>query len=212
MIPFSIGNVKMNLPSSWEEITTKQMIEIKKTGSEDFCSLLSILTGVDYKTIYNADISEFTVDQLSAGLEWMKTSPDFINLDKPETLTIGGKTMAVVNNLSVKTLGQKIFFEQKIFPFVKAEGDVVVSIDPEAIPIALAIYFQPLYTGHKFNPDEIDSMVALCGEVPVTQAFPVANFFLKKYFDYESSKKSSISIPKMTTSQPDFQTLNSLAT
>ncbi len=197
MIPFKLGDTSLKIYSSWDEVPTETLIQLKHMKNpKDFCEILSILTGCEYKLIADAEVSDITMQQLSLALKWMNNKINFLALPMPTFLKFGADSIKVVQDLGTKTLAQKSCFQQMIFPMVNMEAHEngsqhIVSIEPEAVPIALAIYFQPLITGKIFDPEHLDETIALAGKIPVTQSFPVANFFLRKYFGLESLKSSS---------------------
>jgi hypothetical protein len=60
MIPIKIGSISAQLPTSWDEVTLGQYIEMAKHSDDlSIIRLLSILSGVDYLILLNVNADTF---------------------------------------------------------------------------------------------------------------------------------------------------------
>jgi hypothetical protein len=193
MIPFKLGSTQLNIPSSWDEITTEQVVEFKHMKNKmDLCEILAILTGVDYKLIAAAEVSQLALNQISLAVKWFRNKIDFLSLEMPTFLEFGETKIKVKQDLGTKVMAQVSQMNQQVYPLInfkkqQDESYAIESAEPEAVALTLAIVFQPMYTGKPFNPETLDEFLEVCKKVPATKAFPVANFFLRKYLGLEDS-------------------------
>src|SRR5690349_6326314 len=100
MIPFKIGSTQLNIPSSWDEITTEQIVQFKHMKNpQDLCEILSILTGTEYKLIATSAVSDLALSQISLALKWFKSKINFLSLEMPTFLTLGDTKIKVKQDL-----------------------------------------------------------------------------------------------------------------
>jgi hypothetical protein len=95
MITFDIQlngvTVKKQIPSSWNDLTFEQYLNILKLTQGNEVDILSMLTGIEKDIILKAKITG--LDDLLVVLDFMKTVPDFqrsnklLGRDMPEDIT-----------------------------------------------------------------------------------------------------------------------------
>lgn len=202
-----------NFPESWQEITVAQLIALRAMEqsaplAKQICTALAILSNTTEADWFEMDADADAQDTIYDLLAWTKTKIDWQNLPIPQTLTIGDKAVDIPQDLTLKTYGQVTVFESLVFPVVEKTGDLT-----DAIPTALAIYLQPLCTGSKFDADTLGDTIAEINKLRASEAFPVANFFLKKYLQsmLKKSERFTAKQPRSNAAQesnasPDSET------
>lgn len=185
-IPYKLGELTIHLPSSWDDVTTGQMMDIKTLDGKDFFRLLAILSGVDRSKWFDCELSALDLELLTSTLEFIQHPLDLAALPMPSAIMFGGKLLEIPEDLNLKTFGQSAVFAQTIFDSVARTGDVVEVMDQ-----VLAIYLQPEYTGKLFDADSLKKYNAMARETRVAEAYPVASFFISKSLASMSTKTSS---------------------
>src|SRR5690242_5805758 len=104
MIDFKLNGKKIEIASSWDDLTHAQFCETFNLDS-DFLKVVSLASGLDYETIKNSKI-EGNIDGLIQALKFFNTSPAW---DKPVTKC--GKYDLPINkdgqyNIQYESLGQ----------------------------------------------------------------------------------------------------------
>lgn len=193
-------------PESWHEITVAQLIALRAMEqnaplAKQICEALAILSGTKANEWFDMDADTDTHDTIFDLLAWTKQEIDWQKLPVPKVLTIGDRAIDIPQDLTLKTYGQVTVFESLVFPTVEKTGDLT-----DAIPVALAIYLQPLITGSKFDADKLGDTIADINKLRACEAFPVANFFLKKYL--QSMLKKSEHFTAKQTQQSAAQESN----
>lgn len=185
MIPFKAGSKEINIPSSWDDITLAQFSSLRKCDG-DFCKMLEVLTGEPSDFWDSVEIGTIELDTLVESVGFFKIPPPSVEGEKPLSITINEKLYDVPQDLSVKALGQRMMFEKTVFPLCNliktGQGVKLQSIEPEAAAAAIAIYMQPIVSGKLFSSSEATTLIKQIDKCKVSEAFPVANFFLRKYF------------------------------
>lgn len=181
MITATINGKTVNFPASWSEVTVDQFFKIRsidpaKEQAQVICEVLEILTGIPASTWYDMDAKEADTNVILSLIEFIKEPIEWQGLEVPKEVTLGGKVCKVPKDLHLKTYGQAVLFESKILPVVLEKGDFT-----DVLRTALAIYLQPVYTGEKFDGERLEETEALVGALPIYTAFPVANFFFRKF-------------------------------
>ena len=181
MIAATINSKKVSFPASWAEVTVDQFYRIrsidpKKEQALVICEVLEILTGIPAATWYDMEAREDDTNTILGLIEFIKDPIEWEGLEVPKEVTLGGKLCKVPKDLSLKTYGQAVLFESKVLPVVLEKGELT-----DVLKTALAIYLQPIYTGEKFDGEKLEDMEEVVGAMPIYTAFPVANFFFRKY-------------------------------
>lgn len=186
------GEETISFPSSYKELTLKQFIELRK-GKNRVENILEILSTPSVPAEVWSNQSEDLDVKIAPVINWLITDDkvDLEELEVPEEITIKGKTIKVPSDLGYKTFGQKSLVDEKFKSLFKRS---INKIDPKAkpsfkmvddpvniMPYVLATYFQPYFNeDEKFVEEEIELIEEAVLSVPFVEAYPVANFFLKK--------------------------------
>jgi hypothetical protein len=181
MITATINGKKVAFPASWAEVTVNQFFNIrsidpKKEQAQVIFEVLDILTGIPASTWYDMEANQVSTDTILGLIEFIKEPIEWEGLEVPKEVVLNGKTCKVPKDLELKTYGQAVLFESKILPVVLDKGELT-----DVLKTALAIYLQPIYTGEKFDGEKLEEMEEVVGALPIYTAFPVANFFFRKY-------------------------------
>jgi hypothetical protein len=177
MIKFKLDGKPFLLPESHGELTLGQFLALRELPSANIFQTLQILTGIDPEIWKHANKD---IDQaLGPALEWMKEPFDFSQFVLPSTIQIGEKKYNVPDSLGIKTFGQKILFETKV-----NEAREKGLSEADIMDYALAVYFQPEVTGSKFDDAKIEETIKLIHTCRMSEAWPVASFFLLKWSEY----------------------------
>lgn len=165
------GTLTREIPESWKECTLGMWIRISNWDGVDYVKGFSKIIGVDYDIISRSKSKKLyrTLFQI---IEWTGEKIDWEHLPVPKYLDIGEKTIEVPKHLGEHTLGQKILVHETMM----TSEDVT-----EALPTALAVYFDPLYHSKEFDRDRAIKFEAQMKELPVLEAYPVAVFFLTRF-------------------------------
>jgi hypothetical protein len=192
MKEFNINGQKFFLHVSWEDVTVEQFIKINnnpKLAKGDVLELASILSGVDYDFFFELDPNVVNIDEILECLTFVKEIPDFKKIPLPSAFHIAGRPIEVPTDLTIECWGQKIMFEEKMSEALKLHGDPLPMIDQ-----LLAIYFCNRITGKQFSEKDLPEATRLIGLSKITEAYPIANFFLNKYFKSITKIKSSLPV------------------
>lgn len=164
MIQFKLNGKKIQIPSSWDEVTTAQYLQLLELN-EDYLQAVSIFSGVDYETFKKSVV--IGLDDLIKTLSFIKNGPDLSKIaDK-----VGGYD--VPKNVQFETLAQ---FEDMRAIIQKCKGVMEVT---KAYPQMVAIYLQKIrdkeydYTKSQLMVDEVLAM-------PAKEVITVGAFFYVK--------------------------------
>lgn len=209
MIPFLLAGKEVNIPSGYHELTLKQFVQMTELSDPtDILSTLEILTGVSAKTWSHAALDSVNIQALNIALDWSNKKVDWNKFPVPEKIKLGEKEVTIPKRIDIKTFGQKIAFDKMILDKAKVE-DETITLPPSLMATAIAIYMEPEYSGKEFESDLVGDMVKMVSGLPVTQAIPLASFFLRKSLHLKMVKLKSF-IPKMNTQKTDRKDLKSM--
>lgn len=164
MIDFKLNGKKLRIPSSWDEVTTGQYLQLLNL-KEDYLQAVSIFSGVDYETFKKAVV--IGLDDLIKTLSFIKNGPDLSKISDK----VGGYD--VPKNVQFETLAQ---FEDMRAVIQKCNGIMEVT---KAYPQIVAIYLQKIrdkeydYTKSQLMVDEVLTM-------PAKEVITVGAFFYVK--------------------------------
>lgn len=185
--PYTLGEKKISLASSWNDVSISQFVKLGLLGTfnfeKDLCKILSILSGESEKFWFDTPMREDIVQAITISLEFLREPVDFHSLPLPTHITIEGKSYEVPVNLSELTFGQRLTFESLCMKKEKVDEDnIQVTAKPGYYSAALAVYMMPVFTGENFTDKDLDKFIEKCSLVKLSEGFPVANFFLNKYY------------------------------
>ncbi len=175
MVKFKIDGTKYTCPQRWDEVTLRQFQELKHWDGKDFIKLLSIVTGIDYYTLFNT--KNFDVDDyLLPYLEFLKKPFDEKSTASIKEIKIDDKYYPVPTDLKAYSFGQKIAACQAIEEAQK-EGDVY-----DSLGMVVAIYMQPIVTGKEYSQEAAKEFcLNVVNNCSITQSYRVGNFFLNSF-------------------------------
>jgi hypothetical protein len=161
----TLNGVKIErfIPSSWDDVTYSQMLEIGEIG-DDPANLLAYFTLVDIEILKKAKIKN--MDAVFKTLDFLRTVP--IPVVMPETI-LG---FAVPKDLEYECLAQY----EDIKAVVKGYKDMSEADILGTYPIFCATYAMPEYDGLKVDEFSKQFFNAPCGEV-----LAIGNFTLQKW-------------------------------
>jgi hypothetical protein len=176
MTPIKINGQSLEIPSSWDEVTTMQFIELSDSEERPnhIVRIISALTGIEYETLAATECE--IAESVLQAVAFIGTPPDFSKLIAPDKINVGGKLLTVPKDITSETFGQKTLVQQKINECVEAKKEL-----SSIIPFTIAQYFQPAYYDSKYNDKQAEQFESITRHVKILEAFPVANFFLSKY-------------------------------
>jgi hypothetical protein len=169
MITFKLNGKQVSIPSSWDDVTMRQYLEIIKI-KDDFLKLVSICSGADYEILKKATIS---------GLEDVIQAVSFVRLPPilPENVTeIGGYKIPVNNkggfNIQFESLAQ---FEdmRKIMMAGNSDSEKLT----EDFVKYVAIYLQKIRDG-EYDYDKAEMMRDEVLNMPALKVIALGGFFL----------------------------------
>lgn len=175
MIAITINKVLFTIAENIGELTTYQYCELNKHRNDlNIIRMLSILTGIDYSVLNNADCSQF--EPILSLVKFDANENQLSELQVGETVTINDKVCNINQDLGTETFGQKVFAQQVVTNLVEEKIDKI-----EAIIKVAAIYLQPQYDGKEFDDKRANELDQVLQDLPITHVYPVGNFFLSKY-------------------------------
>lgn len=186
MLNYTIGDRRVKIPISWDEVNVDQFLKIQNQAKDgDPIAAIAILCNLPYDYVFNLKVNEADFDNFAKALNWFYDDlPDFKTLPLPGSLKINEKDYKIPDDLTAGTLGQKIVFEQKVIASIEATGDTTAIIDE-----VLAIYFYPAVTGKPFDPEDLEETRKAIRNCSIMQAYPIAYFFLTNLLKYSKLKK-----------------------
>lgn len=171
----------------YDELTLSQLIAIERNESTDPLQVFAILTGMDVAFIDNqSEQLENTLFDIVAPL--FTTRMDMDALKPPTHLLIDG-TLVKVPKPAKLTLGQNIMF----MTLLERAKDLY-----EAIPEALAIFFQPELDGDKFDRHRVEATKKKLLRSQGLEALAVFGFFLTNVKRWKTTTASVLHLVNKT--------------
>lgn len=201
MTPIKINGQSLEIPSSWDEVTVGQFIQLRESAEcvNPVAKIISALTGIEYETIESmkCDVS----DAVLQAINFVGNVPEFSKMIAPDKINIGGTDYDVIKDISEETFGQKIMMQQKINEATEAGKDLSV-----LIPFAIATYFQPIVFNEKYSGKKAEQFETVTSQCKIIEAFPVANFFLSRCIhSQKKNQNNSTSAPQQKKFQPELK-------
>jgi hypothetical protein len=175
MIPFKIGDNKVQIASGWHEITLGQAIRISKLkGSSDLVQMVAAVTGLDAEycaTIRYGDVESM----LFPILAWMNEPMEADKLLKqspPATFQLGGQMYR-----SRIDAGQMIYAQHLNLEALIANKELR---DIDKVGPSIAICCQK---PEKYSEERQTVLEQFAMELPLFQAFALSGFFFRQYQD-----------------------------
>ncbi|MVM36081.1 hypothetical protein GO755_39070 [Spirosoma sp. HMF4905] len=197
MLTVTAPNLSFDVPSEWNEVTLRQFLDLEerkeftdegnpfypiRTALECFCS--------DKTMLYQLEAGE--EQRLTDRLPYLREAPIFIKLITPEPIA----GVMPPKELGACTLLQKWTIEQFMSEFEDEEKEITyLSLSVQV----LSVYLYPLLTGKiLLDAGQLDEINEQIEALPVTQAVPLAAFFLSNFRSSTSSGATTfvIKFPK----------------
>ena len=186
-VPFKLGkNISFTIPNSWDECSTDLFFKLAATDPTDYVAMLSILSGIDKKTLSN--VKQLGLDMvLEPHLAWMGDKIDWKNIEPPKEIYLGIKKLKVPTDLDLESYGQKLVLDSMVDQCTKTEGEKSQVNMTKLIPYAFAVYFAHKYYDEDFDSDLVDKFLPHVGRLPIMTVYPIGAFFLRTYYGFGSS-------------------------
>lgn len=196
MITFRLNEKPYTIPTSWEEVTFKQYIELLDL-KDDSIQLIAIFTGLEYDYLKNAVI--IGLDDILTAVRFVNTEPVFPGFTPtcgPYTIPINEKGAF---NIQHESLGQ---FED-MRQVMKQVSGKDISTHTKAYVKYVAIYLQKIRDG-QYNPLKAVDMEEEIIYYPAYEVCSLGAFFFLKLWSFSSGTKSNspTTSPRPKKSQP----------
>jgi len=187
MIQLKLNEYTYTIPTEWREVTLKQFIELAENATQlDGIRLLSIFTGLSYDTLANAPVQTFDL-YVMPEMEFLKEEINLFELKRPDRVEIGRFSFDKIEDPSRCKLGQKLYLQQLVNNAMQNNLPHYKLIAP-----TLSCYYAPyIHPEKKWDEQQVKNFESRVLDMPVVQAYPEANFFLRGYLKW---------LPKKTTS------------
>jgi hypothetical protein len=169
----NLNGTKKNIPSCFEELTTKQYERIisewgieKPLVERDFFKLFQILCDTNYTDFHATSENEVTIWN---AVRWFVESDFQFSDQLPKVLEINYKVLTMPKRVQALSIGQNIHLKQLLSKSKYME---------ENLSIACAIYLQPLYDGKKFDYDRALELKEVIEQMPAYLIRPIGFFLL----------------------------------
>jgi hypothetical protein len=172
MITFKLNNQQLQIPTSWEEVTFAQYLQIFDL-KDDVVKLVSLFTNQDYEQLKKATI--VGLDRLLEAISFINTPheiPTYSPTCGPYTLPANSKGQF---NIQYESLGQ---FEDARQAMNKVAGKSMQE-HTKAYGKYVAIYLQKIRDG-EYDFNKVESMEAEVQNFPALQVCSLGQFFFVK--------------------------------
>jgi len=177
MVTIEINKHQYKVPTLRNEVTVEQYLAIEQHAETlDEIRLLSILTGIDYDSLSNLPCGDFGV-LVMPELTWVGNLFEVTTARRQTKIKIGKYTVETIIDVMGERLGQKLMMQRMVNDAIKNNAKYSTLIAP-----VLACYYAPhLHPEKKFSESHVKEVEQLILKMPVEQAYPEANFFLRGY-------------------------------
>lgn len=187
MIAVKINDQKMSLPDKWDEVTTRQYMEMVKYSSDlNPIRMLSILLGMDYDTLQQCDADQMDISAMNI-MTFIGEPIDFKALPVVDKLTIGEKQVDVPKDIRRETLGQKLMMQTFLNELAQRKAPII-----EVIPFAIATYLSPGYYEKPYDDKRAEQLLPMIENCPVMITHPLGYFFLNRWRMYVQKNLPSL--------------------
>lgn len=184
MVTIQIKDKQYDVPTKWNEVTLKQYVQLNRWQKElTAVRLLSIVTGIEYDTISNLPCTEFSI-KVMPEMEWLSEELNPLNVPRCKHLTIDGKKIKVIYDVSQERFGQKLFMQQLVAKAIEQKSD-----HAELVASVVSNYYAPyLHPQNKWDEKHVKETEQLIYDLPVLEVYPEADFFLRGYIQFVRPK------------------------
>ena len=172
MLPITINEKKIQIPTTWKEITFKQYLKFLDLGETQFINAVALFTGIP-KDVWekSKQIENFYI--IVGALEFLQKDPKVIGAKKPETVTIKGNEYKVPEGL--KNYSVKQFEEMRgLIRKEQKKGEITIKLYPKII----SLYFCTLIF-EEYTIKNIRETEKLINELTIYDVVGIGAFFLK---------------------------------
>lgn len=167
----SINGKRHEIPSCFEELTTKQWQLLvpefaKDLDQRDHFKIFQILAGTEYNDFHANVENEVTVWNC---IRWLYEQ-SFDVAELPKVLKIGQRTVDIPRKVEKLSIGQNIHLKQIL------SGSFY---QDEKLADAVAVYLQPIYDRDKFNFDRAMEFKEEIEQMPAYLIRPIGFFLFK---------------------------------
>lgn len=195
--PFKLGKHKFTIPNSWDECSTDLFFKLAATDHTDYVAMLSILSGLDKKTLSNA--KQLGLDHiLEPHLNWMGDEIDWKHIEPPKEIYLGLKKLTVPTDLDLESFGKKLVLDSMVDQCTKSVDEKSQVNMTKLIPYAFAVYFADKYYDEDFDTDLVERFLPKVGELPIMTVYPIGTFFLRTYYGFGASTWSDYLLKETT--------------
>jgi len=202
MFILKIGRKKINVPSAWDDLSARQFIEITETNDEK--KIIEIISGIPFEQSFY--ILEY--------LDFLKRPIELDSIEESQYLFFKNEAFKCPEIKSC-SWGQKICLSNLLKQIGKSR-----TVQNSVCEI-LAIYFQPIFNKSKFNPEELESLIAEFEKESFFKIYSVAKNFIRQFnelIEYELKLLSEKPSPEqikagvnMFNQLGDFNSIDALA-
>lgn len=179
-LPIMVNGVEYYLPTTWRNITLAQYMamelhaeELRGDNDSSLIRLLSIFTGIPIEELMNFDCSN--LPSLQIHIDFLAEQIDFDSLEVPKVIILNKRVVNVPE--TIEPFGAKYFLEQKIDRSIKDNWQY-----SRLLHSCLAMVFAKELDKNKlFNEDSMKFAESEVAKMSILDAYPIANFFLKRY-------------------------------
>lgn len=184
MITIQINKQQYDIPTSWDEVTVLQYIQLTDNVDElTHVRLLSIFTGIDFDVLNNFPCDAFK-QVVVTDMAWMGESFNPKLKVRARSITLNGLTIPTIQDVSQERFGQKLFMQQLVNKAIAESTNHVTLIAP-----VLACYYAPyIHPEKKWVESHVKEVEQLIYKLPISIAYPEADFFLSGYIKYKPKK------------------------
>lgn len=177
------------IPSGYHELSLEKFIALTKSDA-GILSTLEILTGIPKKTWSEVSFSNESIEALNISLAWSNKKCNWAKFPVPDEVQLGDKKIKVPARLDTKPFGMLVDFKERIVSKANAQTDTEVSVPPELMGVCIAICLHSDVEG-TYNADTLQGTIDKVNQMPVTEAIPLFNFFLRKWWGFATVKVKS---------------------
>lgn len=176
MLNYTADGFAFAVPGDLDEMPLGRFLNfIESTDDSEALAAIAGVTVSDLRPLRAPDLSG-----ILPALEYLQDLPDFKTLPAPKSLQIDGLTVVPPSNLGTQTtFSQKSDIDAAIRLMVK-EGKKFNYINLSRV--LLSTYLYPIVSGEKYEgQDQAKGILPLIDSLPVTDALPLAAFFLTSW-------------------------------
>ena len=184
------GPLPVEIPTELREVTLGMLIDLRNDNSD--IEAIAILSGVPLDRLYDAkstdEFDQFTDYVLSLSHK-LKYDYDKVAHRVPKNVTIAGKTVDVINNLSIEPVGAfmecRDLIAEEINHHIQAFGEedwkTYYKPDLDNAALILAHYFYCKVTGQPYDAFKAEEFKSEVVKLPITESLPIARDFFLNY-------------------------------